>query len=48
MSATEGLRHEHKIILKVMEAARREAQGIAGTGRRGRRHVGGGKPAPAP
>lgn len=33
MTATEVLRHEHKIILKVMEAARREAQAIAGTGR---------------
>lgn len=33
MTATETLKHEHRIILKVLEAARREAQAIADTGR---------------
>ena len=33
MTATEVLRHEHQIILKVLEAARREAQSIADTGK---------------
>jgi hemerythrin-like domain-containing protein len=33
MTATEVLRHEHKIILKVLDAVRREAQAIADTGK---------------
>ncbi len=33
MTATEILRHEHKIILKVLEAVRHEAQAIADTGK---------------
>ncbi len=33
MTATEVLRHEHRIILKVLEAARREAQAISATGK---------------
>lgn len=32
MTATEDLRHEHKIILKILEALKREAQATAGTG----------------
>jgi hemerythrin-like domain-containing protein len=33
MTATEVLRHEHQIILKVLDAVRREAQAIADTGK---------------
>lgn len=33
MTATEVLQHEHKIILKVLDAVRREAQAIADTGK---------------
>jgi len=33
MTATEILKHEHKIILKVLDAVRHEAQGIADTGK---------------
>ena len=33
MTATEILRHEHKIILKVLETVRHEAQAIADTGK---------------
>lgn len=33
MTATEVLRHEHKIILKVLDAVKHEAQGIADTGK---------------
>lgn len=33
MTATEVLKHEHKIVLKVLDAARREAQTIADTGK---------------
>jgi hypothetical protein len=32
MTATEVLKHEHKIVLKVLDAVRHEAQGIADTG----------------
>lgn len=33
MTATEVLRHEHQIILKVLDAVRREAQAIADAGK---------------
>lgn len=33
MTATEVLRHEHKIILKILEAVQREVQAIAGVDR---------------
>jgi hemerythrin-like domain-containing protein len=33
MSATDILKHEHRIVLKVLDAARSEAQAIAGTGK---------------
>ncbi len=33
MTATEILKHEHKIVLKVLDAVRREAQAIADTGK---------------
>jgi len=32
MTATEVLKHEHKIVLKVLDAVKREAQAIADTG----------------
>ena len=33
MTATEILKHEHKIILKVLDVVRHEAQGISDTGK---------------